>query len=43
MGEDPKIFILNVEKCFDVMELTDDATRIRLATLMLDGHAARWW
>ena len=43
MREDPEIFTFNVERCFDVMEVTDDATRIRLATFMLDGRAAKWW
>ena len=43
MGDDLEIFIFNVEKCFDVIELMDDTRRIYLATFMLDSHAARWW
>ena len=43
MGEDLGIFRFNVEKCFDVMELIGDATRICLATFILDGRVAKWW
>ena len=45
-GGDPMVadhwFIL-IEKVLEVMEITSDATRIRLATFQLEGEAQVWW
>ena len=43
LGDDPHGFTSTVERSFEVMELTDEAARIRLASFLLDGRAARWW
>ena len=43
MGDDLYNFTFTVERCFEVMELMDEAMRIRFASFLLDGRAARWW
>ena len=43
MGDDPYNFTFSVERCFEVMELMDEAMRIRFASFLLDGRVARWW
>ena len=32
-----------IERIFEVMEITSDATRIRLAIFRLEGESQIWW
>ena len=34
---------MQIEKVLKAMEITSDATRIRLATFQLEGEAQVWW
>ena len=34
---------MQIEKVLEAMEITSDTTRIRLATLQLEGEAQVWW
>ena len=36
-------WFMQVEKVLEAMEITSDATRIRLATFQLEGEAQVWW
>ena len=45
-GVDPMVadhWFRQVERILEVMKITFDATRIRLATFMLDGESKIWW
>ena len=45
-GGDPMVadhWFMQVEKVLEAMEITSDATRIRLATFQLEGEAQVWW
>ena len=45
-GGDPMVadhWFMQVEKVLEVMEITSDATRIRLAAFQLEGEAQVWW
>ena len=45
-GGDPMVadhFFMQVEKILEVIEITSDTTRIRLATFQLEGEAQVWW
>ena len=34
---------MHIEKVLEAMEITSDATKIRLATFQLEGEAQVWW
>ena len=36
-------WFIQIEKVLEAMEITSDATRIRLATLQLECEAQIWW
>ena len=36
-------WFMQIEKVLEAMEITSDVTRIRLATLQLEGEAQIWW
>ena len=36
-------WFMQIEKALEAMEITSDTTRIRLATLQLEGEAQVWW
>ena len=45
-GGDPMVadhWFMQVEKVLEVMEITSDATKIRLAAFQLEGEAQVWW
>ena len=45
-GGDPKVadhWYMQIEKVLKAMEITSDATRIRLAAFQLEGEAQVWW
>ena len=45
-GGDPMVadhWFMQIEKVLEAMEITSDATRIRLATFQLEGEAQVWW
>ena len=45
-GGDPMVadhWIMQIEKVLEAMEITSDATRIRLAAFQLEGEAQVWW
>ena len=45
-GGDPMVadhWFMQVEKVLKAMEITSDATRIRLAAFQLEGEAQVWW
>ena len=45
-GGDPMVadhWFIQVEKVLEVMEITSDVTRIRLAAFQLEGEAQVWW
>ena len=45
-GEDPVVadhWLQQVERILEAMEITSDATRIRLATFWLEGESQIWW
>ena len=45
-GEDPMVvdhWFMQIEKVLEAMEITSDATRIRLPAFQLDGEAQVWW
>ena len=45
-GGDPMVvdhWFRQVERVLEAMEITFDATRIRLATFQLDGESQVWW
>ena len=45
-GGDPMVadhWFMQVEKILEVMEVTSDTTRIRLAAFQLEGEAQVWW
>ena len=45
-GGDPMVadhWFMQIEKVLEVMEITFDTTRIRLATFQLEGEAQVWW
>ena len=45
-GGDPMVadhWFMQIEKVLEVMEITSDATRIRLAAFQLEGEAQVWW
>ena len=45
-GGDPMVadhWFMQVEKVLEAMEITSDATRIRLAAFQLEGEAQVWW
>ena len=44
--EDPMVadhWLRQIEKILDAMEITSDATKIRLATFQLEGESQVWW
>ena len=45
-GGDPMVadhWFMQIEKVLEAMEITSDATRIRLAAFELEGEAQVWW
>ena len=45
-GGDPMVadhWFMQIEKVLEAIEITYDATRIRLATFQLEGEAQIWW
>ena len=36
-------WFMQIEKVLEAMEITSDATRIRLAAFELEGEAQVWW
>ena len=45
-GGDPMVadhWFMQIEKMLEAMEITSDATRIRLAAFQLEGEAQVWW
>ena len=45
-GGDPMVadhWFMQIEKVLEVIEITSDATRIRLAAFQLEGEAQVWW
>ena len=45
-GGDPMVadhWFMQVEKVLEAMEITSDATRIKLAAFQLEGEAQVWW
>ena len=36
-------WFIQIEKVLEVMEITPDATRVRLAAFQLEGEAQVWW
>ena len=45
-GRDPVVadhWFQQVERILEAMEITSDATRIRLATFWLEGESQIWW
>ena len=36
-------WFMQIEKVLEAMEITFDATRIKLATFQLEGEAQVWW
>ena len=45
-GGDPIVadhWFMQIEKVLEAMEITSDATRIRLAAFQLEGEAQVWW
>ena len=45
-GGDPMVadhWFMQIEKVLEAMEITSDATRIRLAAFQLEGEAQVWW
>ena len=45
-GEDPMVadhWFMQIKKVFEAMEITSNATRIRLAAFHLEGEAQVWW
>ena len=36
-------WFMQIEKVLEAMEITSDATRIRLAAFQLEGEAQIWW
>ena len=45
-GEDPMMadhWFIPIEKVLEAMEITSDATRIKLAPFQLEGEAQVWW
>ena len=36
-------WFMQIEKVLEAMEITSDATRIRLAAFQLEGEAQVWW
>ena len=45
-GGDPMVadhWFMHIEKVLEAMEITSDATRIRLAAFQLEGEAQVWW
>ena len=36
-------WFIQIEKVLEAMEITSDATRIRLATFQLESEAQIWW
>ena len=45
-GGDPMVvdhWFMQIEKVLEAMEITSDATRIRLAAFQLEGEAQAWW
>ena len=45
-GGDPMVadhWFMQIEKVLEAMEITSDATRIRLAVFQLEGEAQVWW
>ena len=45
-GGDPMVvdhWFIQIEKVLEAMEITSDATRIRLAAFQLEGEAQVWW
>ena len=45
-GGDPMVadhWFMQIEKVLEVMEITSDATRIRLAAFQLEGETQVWW
>ena len=45
-GGDPMVadyWLIQVEKVLEVMEITSDTTKIRLAAFQLEGEAQVWW
>ena len=36
-------WFMQIEKVLEAMEITSDATRIRLAAFQLEGKAQVWW
>ena len=36
-------WFMHIEKVLEAMEITSDATRIRLAAFQLEGEAQVWW
>ena len=46
MGGDPKVadhWFRKIEKIFEVIEITSNATKIRLAAFQLEGESQVWW
>ena len=37
------LWVMQIEKVLEAMEITSDATRIRLASFQLEGEAQVWW
>ena len=45
-GGDPMVadhWFMQIKKVLEAMEITSDATRIRLAAFQLEGEAQVWW
>ena len=45
-GEDPMVadhWFIRIEKTLEVMEITSETTRIRLAVFQLESEAQIWW
>ena len=45
-GGDPMVadhWFMQIEKVLEAMEITSDATKIRLVTFQLEGEAKVWW
>ena len=45
-GGDPMVvdhWFMQIQKVLEAMEITSDATRIRLAAFQLEGEAQVWW
>ena len=45
-GEDPMVadhWFRQIEKILEAMEITSDATKIRLAAFQIEGESQVWW